>query len=365
VATPKETLWEIEPHTVAKHAILRRYLGAWFAILGTTNRRIAYIDGFCGPGQYTGGEPGSPIVALEEALKHADRLSKTQITFLLADERSDRTAHLRDIVDQFPVPPNITIAIETGQFEHKLAQLLDGLDADGQCLAPTFAFVDPFGFKGLPFHLVRRLLCNPKTEVFVNVMADAINRFLDHPDDQITSHIVDLFGTDEVLEIARDPRVDDRIEALRRLYQLQLERHARFVRYFEMRDHNDRVIYYLFFAGNHRQGHKKMKEAFWKVDTSSGLRFSDATNPCQPVLFEVDGTPGLAEHLSSVFSRKQLYARGVLEHVEDATAFTASHARKALKLLEGDGRIMVADTKSDGKKRRRNTYPPNSLIRFG
>ncbi|MGC1375672.1 MAG: three-Cys-motif partner protein TcmP, partial [Anaerolineales bacterium] len=68
---PSETLWEIEPHTKAKHEILRKYLGAWFPILGSKNARIVYIDGFCGPGKYIGGEEGSPIIALHEAIKQA------------------------------------------------------------------------------------------------------------------------------------------------------------------------------------------------------------------------------------------------------------------------------------------------------
>ena len=42
MTTPKDTIWEIEPHTQAKHEILRRYLGAWFPILGTHNQRVVY-----------------------------------------------------------------------------------------------------------------------------------------------------------------------------------------------------------------------------------------------------------------------------------------------------------------------------------
>jgi three-Cys-motif partner protein len=64
MAKPTETLWEIEPHTKAKHEILRRYLGAWFPILGSKIPKIVYIDGFCGPGRYKGGEEGSPIIAI-------------------------------------------------------------------------------------------------------------------------------------------------------------------------------------------------------------------------------------------------------------------------------------------------------------
>ena len=66
MAVPKETVWGIDPHTQAKHEILRRYLGAWFPILSRYNDRIVYIDGFSGPGRYKGGDPGSPFVALTE-----------------------------------------------------------------------------------------------------------------------------------------------------------------------------------------------------------------------------------------------------------------------------------------------------------
>ena len=88
------TQWEIEPHTLAKHEILRRYLSAWYPILSTYNPRIVYLDGFCGPGRYKGGEDGSPIIALREALKYSQRLKNNEITFLFVDERADRIAHL-------------------------------------------------------------------------------------------------------------------------------------------------------------------------------------------------------------------------------------------------------------------------------
>jgi len=59
VAVPTETIWQIEPHTTAKHQILGRYLHAWFPILGRFNRKLVYVDGFAGPGCYLDGEPGS------------------------------------------------------------------------------------------------------------------------------------------------------------------------------------------------------------------------------------------------------------------------------------------------------------------
>lgn len=362
MVTPKDTVWEIEPHTLAKHEILRRYLGAWFPILSTYNRRIVYIDGFCGPGKYKGGEAGSPIVALEEALKHNLRLAGNQLTFLFVDERSDRIAHLTNELQSILLPSNFSVHPVTGQFKSELTDLLNGLRSSGSQLAPTFAFIDPFGFKGLPFDLVRRLLENPKTEVLVNVMVDVINRFLEHPDVQTQQHIVDLFGTQQVLQVAQNPY--GRIDALRLLYQEQLSKCARFVRYFEMRDCNGRTIYYLFFASNHPLGHVRIKEAFWKVDPTSGYCFSDATNPNQLVLFDTDETPRLASDLAKVFTSQRVTGEKIKKYVEDETPFIATHMRRALRLLEEENRLVVAEFKLNGQKRRKNTYPEDAVVGF-
>ena len=131
-------------------------------------------------------------------------------------------------------------------------------------IAPTFALIDPFGFSGIPYALIQRLLSKNKCEVLVTVMVDSINRWLEHPDENITAHIVETFGTDEAIRIAE--RKADRVTELKNLYHRQLNKAAKFVRYFEMHDRDGRLVYYLFFASNNSLGHLKMKEAMWKVD---------------------------------------------------------------------------------------------------
>ena len=49
-----DTLWIPDAHTLAKHAILRRYLQAWLPIMSRWNRRGVVIDGFAG-GRVPGG----------------------------------------------------------------------------------------------------------------------------------------------------------------------------------------------------------------------------------------------------------------------------------------------------------------------
>src|SRR5688572_21530575 len=118
MAVPTEAVWELEPHTGAKHALLRLYLQRWFRILGAANKRLNYIDGFCGPGRYKGGEPGSPLVALEAARGIADRVDR--INFLFTDERKDRIDHLEAELAVANVPPNFKVVPRHAAFAERL-----------------------------------------------------------------------------------------------------------------------------------------------------------------------------------------------------------------------------------------------------
>lgn len=362
MAIPKETLWEIEPHTKAKHEILRRYLNAWFPILNTYHQRIVYIDGFAGPGRYKGREIGSPIIALDVAINHRKAMDG-KLVFWFIDEQKDRIAHLEHEIANMSIPNHFKVMPECGRFDEKLKEALDSLDADGSGLAPTFAFIDPFGFSGIPFALIERLLNQRRCEAFITFMVDAINRFLEHPKDKVVEHIVEAFGTDEAIRIAEAP--GDRITNLRKLYQRQLQRVAKFVRYFEMRDRQDRTQYYLFFATNNDLGHIKMKEAMWRVDPEGAFRFSDATNPNQLVLFEQDTTPMLVPDLHRHFRGKgAVTGRAVREFVENRTAYLKTHMTAALRQEEAKGGIKVNPQKTNGKRRKANSYPDDVVITF-
>jgi three-Cys-motif partner protein len=92
------TVWPAKRHTLAKHEILERYLQAWFPILSNrsaefANRFPLYIDGFAGPGVYSKGEPGSPIIAIRAARNHSFRFP-TPIKVLLVESDQERFARL-------------------------------------------------------------------------------------------------------------------------------------------------------------------------------------------------------------------------------------------------------------------------------
>lgn len=139
------TVWPIEKHTLAKHEILRRYLDAWAPIMSHWAGRIVYIDGFAGPGEYSGGEEGSPIIAIKSIsgnknIKHAEIIC----LFIEADEA--RWQHLEELVGEIGKPSFLKVKCYCGKFNETLSDILDYIDKQKETLAPTFAFIDRLVF---------------------------------------------------------------------------------------------------------------------------------------------------------------------------------------------------------------------------
>ena len=94
---PKTVLWERDEHTEGKHLVLEHYLKAWFPILGMgeRNKRILFVDGFAGPGEYEGGEEGSPVVAMRVLAEHiAQTRINAEVVFHFIEKESARAQHL-------------------------------------------------------------------------------------------------------------------------------------------------------------------------------------------------------------------------------------------------------------------------------
>ncbi|MXY53878.1 MAG: three-Cys-motif partner protein TcmP [Gammaproteobacteria bacterium] len=96
----KATLWALDEQTEGKHLLLRSYLDGWFPILGSFNRRLLFVDGFAGPGEYAGGEAGSPLVALESVRRHRQEgnLQGLEVVFLFIESDKRHADHLEAVL---------------------------------------------------------------------------------------------------------------------------------------------------------------------------------------------------------------------------------------------------------------------------
>jgi three-Cys-motif partner protein len=364
MAAPQTTVWELEPHTRAKHAILKRYLQAWTPILSLGGfPQIAYIDGFAGPGRYSKGEDGSPVIALKIAIEQTK--PGTRVLFLFVELDSERARVLQTIVDGIQRTADIRVKVAAGKtFEQAFEEFLAFYTKKRQSLPPTFAFIDPFGWKGVPFSIVKQVMSYQSCEVLVTFMYEEINRFLSQG--QQGENFDSFFGTPRWRDCNSIIEPHTRNRFLHDLYveQLRSTAGAKYVRSFEMRNGRDVTDYFLFYATNSRKGLQKMKEAMWKVDAVGEFTFSDATDPNQMVLFGEPAVDVLKEQILRRFSGRDATVADVEEFVLAETAFRETHYKKILKDLEiGSPTLLTAVNPPAG--RRAGTYGrPDLVLRF-
>ncbi len=369
MADPKDTVYEADPHTRAKHKILQEYLKRWLPILarqsqnmGRGNTRLLYVDGFAGAGEYTDNIPGSPIVAIQTALSYASAFTvQTQIK--LIEIREDRVANLRKLVEQ--MRPELArsgrIVVDDpiqGDCETVINQLIDDHEQRRQRLGPALFFLDQFGYSSFSMNLIGRILKQEVCEVFSYLNWNMLNPFMA----DTTKHvgISKAFGGDEwkdVLGLSGKAR-EDRFRDIY-LAALRGRAGATYSYPFAMRDQNDRVIYWLFFCSNNIRGLEEMKEAMWKVDRSGGFEFSDKHATALGKLFQY-GDGELANDLIAAHDGKEITVGSVGEYVLVQTP--AYKFKEALAILERTGRLEIVDPPA---KRRLGAFKdPELRIRF-
>lgn len=293
------TRWPIDPHTRVKHAILRGYLEAWCPILGGRNQRLVYLDGFAGPGLYEGGEVGSPIIAIETALEHKlEAQRKAELVFYFVEAREDRFRSLREVLanrfnDENLAEHRLRYSVHHAEFAAQIADVLEKIEADGASLAPTLAFLDPFGFSGMPMSLISRILRYRSCEVLATFMEGFVNRFAS---ELAPGVLTELFGDSDWMPGLDLLEPGQRKEFWLELYQRKMRElgRAKFVLRFEMANKFNQAEYYLIFGTNHWRGVEAMKEAIFRVSKLGTYQFSDRTNPAQKTLFDYSDEPSWA-----------------------------------------------------------------------
>lgn len=346
MADTKATIYEADPHTLAKHQILREYLKRWLPILarqsraiGRQDHRLLYVDGFAGAGEYTGGIPGSPLVAIEAALAHVKEF-QIPVDIRLIELRSDRVKHLKKLLDEkrseIEKAGRIILADPVeGDCEQQINSMIDEHERTKRPLGPALFFLDQFGYSSFSMALVGRILKHEVCEVFSYLNWNLLHPFMSDP----TKHegITRAFGSEEwrsVLGLSGKEK-EDRFREIY-LEALRNRAGAKYAYPFAMRDRNDRVIYWLFFCSNNLRGLEEMKRAMWTVDRSGGFEFSDKFASQVGQMFSYDDTT-LAKDLTLALHDKTLTVQEIQEYVLVNTP--ACNFKNALKLMERTGRL--------------------------
>ncbi|RAJ44774.1 three-Cys-motif partner protein [Kitasatospora sp. SolWspMP-SS2h] len=303
MSVPKDVTWDRDPHTAAKHALLRRYLQAWAPIMLRYNDTVVYAEGFAGPGVYRGGEQGSPVVAyhvLASALQ--DRPGRVQMVLLEEDPR--RKAEL----EQHIAAAARSRRLRSGRLDVRIGQgschpvLLEELTRTDSMRRPMFVLLDGFGGPEVPFDLLRRIAdAHHSNEVMVTFQPSFLFRFAEKNEQHRAAGDA-FFGDSDWHGVFQQPS-SAKAAYLRDQYRTSLQQAGfQHTLAFEMIDEGSRLLY-LIFGTRHERGVEKMKEAMWAVDSTSGVRYRDPKDPNQQALdLELEPDTGplrriLLEHL--------------------------------------------------------------------
>jgi len=278
-------LWPVEPHTEAKHRLYTAYLDAWFPILLRRHWRwVTYAEGYAGPGEYAGGEPGSPLRALRAARGCACPPAVGRpARFLLVEGDTRRAEHLdgllreelgvRDLKDAGA--SGYDVEVVDGDCETRLLPLLDRHRVWGQ---PLLVVLDTWG-SAVPFPLLRRIAASRASEVIVTMQPQQFVRFARDP-----AHYGDrVFGPVVWRDVQDLPSAGKAAHILARYRDVVATAGFAHVLDFELADKRSNLLY-LVYGTNHPTGVGKMKDAMWRVDAFRGIGYRDPRDPGQETL---------------------------------------------------------------------------------
>jgi len=371
--------WEYREHTRVKHILLEKYLEAWIPILGKGNQKICYFDGFAGRGEYRDEKTGkvvalgSPIIALKIADRKANYFGKLICIFI--EKNCDNFKNLEEVLNQ--EKPNIRnwkkieIRKENDEFANVSKKIFDYIEEIKRTLVPSFFFIDPFGFSGIPFTIIKKILSNPKTEVFFTFMVRDIARFIENS--QLNNTFTDLFGTREWEKITELP---EREKALIELYRKQLHEVGG-VKYslpFKVSESERlKTLYYLLHSTNNFKGHSIMKSIMFNQSVQGSFAYlgpNDISERSQTRLFDIHDIRQLKKYLLEKFKGETLTYEEIQEKVCEPwysePPYVDKHYRQALKELKSENKIGVEPVTSKTEKglsgADRITFPKSNPI---
>lgn len=355
-----KTLWSAPPHTLAKLAILRNYLFAYFSILGRStepSREILYVDGFAGPNEYTDHPRGSPTVAVTTAAAAITKLGANWrakgVNCVFVDHEEWIVKHCRRKLAELPEYARVRHEVLQGRFDEVLPKLIEKYPRHLSGDDPLFVFADPFGATGVPFASIEKILAAKRSELFLNFDSDGLVRILKAQQaGNADANLINIFGDESwrgELELHERPLVLARraLDIFKR--RLRSIPDVNYVFTFEMQKHEGNPDYHLIFASKHRLGLEKMKEAMRAISKEQGgFTFCDASARTGP-LFRFDRPEDWADIVHARFSGQTVPAHAVWDFVLNETLLV--NAKGVLGRLERESRVTINRKPGAGKKR--------------
>lgn len=341
--SPKK--WAYKEHTRVKHEILSKYLGGWTNILGKFYK-LNIFDCFAGRGRFPDGSEGSPLIIIKTIARIREKMRRPNGASCVFIERSENNfQNLQEEINREieNSPQRYGDWLNVEWFNNEFANVASGIiDKYGERLAPSFFFIDPFGFSGVPFEVIKNILSLRRTEVFMTFMVRDVNRFFESSHHTIS--IEELYSMNNVQNVLQNQYPSlPREQALLKLYRDQLHEDGgvKYTMPFKIsEDERLQTTYYLIHATNHPAGCELMKEIMYKAGTEGRFGYLGPDDG-QLALTQFAGIAKLKKLLLNRFKGRILSYKDLRYETLMDTDFIKKHYHEALLELESEGKISM------------------------
>lgn len=295
--------WEIgnpsvlEPHSLAKHTILRRYVEEYVRILTQNGQipqlRLSIVDGFAGGGEYvikdsTEIHDGSPLILINAVNAAKARLAvgrkkpiDIDTSFVFVEKKQSNFRYLEDALRRRVDKETLTkTRVIHGAFDAYLDEIIGNIKSTpGRKARPIF-ILDQYGYSDVPVDMIARIMRElPNAEVFLTLAYGWIGAYAKGPEAQalriknslnISPHLNDFAdGKRDIDEITELPP-NDRVATLRYIQQLLHEGFAKqsgarcYTPFFITSKGSNRSYWFLHLA-NSARANDVVKSLHWTV----------------------------------------------------------------------------------------------------
>jgi three-Cys-motif partner protein len=335
-------------HSKIKTTITTKYFFTWADIIGRKTRlnRIAYVDLYAGPGRFVDGTKSTPLVILERAI--ADARMRDMLVTMFNDGKPSHAESLEAAIKGLP-------GIETLKYQPKIHNKTVGPDtvaAFGKPLVPTFAFIDPYGYKDLSLGLVNAVIKDWACECLFFFNYNRINPGINNP--IVAPHMEALFGAAPLAALRAAihgrPPEEREVLVMAALTDALKALGGRFVVAFRFKmDDADRTSHYLVFVSKNLLGYEIMRDVMARVSSyisDEGIA-SFEYNPRPSLLLDGRSVAALAEQLVTDLAGRVLTVVQAFELHSPDKLYMLPNYREALLRLEAAARVTMTPPASE------------------
>lgn len=353
------------PHTLVKTEIVLKYFKVWSQVLRKSASELLYLDLYAGKGKHENGDISTPIRLLEMAAE--DSFLRQNLLVILNDVKPTYCKQLRRLISELGLSQKFhnKPQVHNTEIDEPVAERLAKVK-----MAPTFCFIDPYGYKGLSQRLIRSVIKDFGCDCLVFLHSSGINRNISKDLDK-RKDVIPIFGQkrfQELLARFESPSCNRISEVLAAFRTASRDVGARYSVALQFnRPNSKRISHHLVFLSKNIKGFRIMRNIMagfsLKDEGIPRYVYIEGSDRCYDQLYFKDISPMqlLKDRVLTIVGESEMPVGSIVDAVDESDwNYTAKNVKTAVEMLAEEDRLKA--THPAGKTIRKNTMPDQVLV---